>query len=490
MKYCFKYVFKRPDSATVCLDEIDHYLSSRVLSAGEAAWRLLGLPLHQEFPPIMRLDIHLPHQHRVTFNSAASPEGLAAAIARQTSTLLQWFTLNRDDPTARVLKYVDIPGAFTWRSNRWHQRKNVSRCLGRIFMVGSETSELFFLRRLLGVVRGAQGFDDLLTFDGVIFPNFQAACAGRGMLIDDAEFVAAMSDVISVETSVEAVQQFFVNLVVRCRPSNSHDLFIMFLPDISGVAEPQMEDIECTMWALEGYANDLGTSLSVSGWALPALRMVMRPDEDNMTIHIHNRDVAFASFSPEQLAAAEAVLDAVAAGVGGVIYLTAAGGCGKSFWANGVSAAVLVAGGVPVIVAASAMAASVLHGGRTAHASFRIPLECSEGSFCSLDSELRAQMRAADIVIWDECSMVHTVRLTPPASRLKPAAPRLPLLSPQASRWHCLPLHVLYRAPHASRLTPHASRLTPHASSLTPHASSLAPQAPHLQVTSRHTIRM
>ena len=299
-------------------------------------------------------------------------------------------------------------------------------------MVGSETSELFFLRRLLGVVRGARGFDDLLTFDGVIFPNFQAACAGRGMLIDDAEFVAAMSDVVSAETSVEAVQQFFVNLVVRCRPSNSHDLFIMFLPDISGVAEPQMEDIECTMWALEGYANDLGTSLSVSGWALPALRMVMRPDEDNMTIHIHNRDVAFASFSSEQLAAAEAVLDAVAAGAGGVFYLTAAGGCGKSFWANGVSAAVLVAGGVPVIVAASAMAASVLHGGRTAHAAFRIPLECSEGSFCSLDSELRAQMRAADIVIWDECSMVHTVRLTPSASRLKPAAPRLSLSSPHA----------------------------------------------------------
>ena len=420
MKYCFKYVFKRPDSATVCLDEIDHYLSSRVLSAGEAAWRILGLPLHQEFPPIMRLDIHLPQHHRVIFNSAASSRSVAAEIASQSSTLLQWFALNSRNAAARLLKYAEIPGAFTWKGNQWHPRKNVSRCLGRIFMVGNETSELFFLRRLLGVVRGARNFIDLMSYDGALFPNFQAACAGRGMLIDDAEFVAAMADVISVETSVEAIQQFFVHLIVRCRPSNSHDIFSMFLPDICGVEEPQMEDTECALWALEGYANDLGTSLSVSGWALPAIRMITRPAEDFMTIHIHNRNVAFASFSSEQLAVAEEVLAAVAAGAGGVYYLTAAGGCGKSFWANGVSAAVLVAGGVPVIVAASAMAASVLHGGRTAHAAWRIPLDCSEGSFCSLDSDLRAQIRAADVIIWDECSMVHVVRITPRSSGLTP----------------------------------------------------------------------
>jgi hypothetical protein len=488
MKYCFKYVFKRPDAATICFDEIDHYLSSRVLSAGEAAWRILGLPLHQEFPPIMRLDIHLPRQHRVTFNSAAPPQGLAAAVARQSSTLLQWFALNSRDASARLLKYADIPGAFTWHNLQWKKRKNVSRSLGRIYMVGSETSELFFLRRLLGVVRGARGFDDLMTYDGVLFPNFQAACAGRGMLIDDAEFIAAMADVISVETSLEAIQQFFVHLVVRCRPSNSHDIFNMFLPDICGVGEPEMADIECAMWAMEGYANDLGTSLSASGWALPAIRMITRPGEDNMTIHIHNRDTAFTSFSSEQLAVAEVVLAAVAAGVGGVFYLTAAGGCGKSFWANGVSAAAIVAGYVPVVVAASAMAASVLHGGRTAHAALRIPLECSEGSFCTLDGELRALIRAADVVIWDECSMVHAVRLSPHASRITLHASRLThhasRLTPHASRLtpHApvtrLTRHNSRLTPHVSRFTPHASRLTPHASctSITPHASQLTPR--------------
>ena len=430
MKYCFKYVFKRPDTATIAFDEIDHFLSSRVLSAGEAAWRLLGLPLHQEYPNIVRLDIHVPRQHRVTFDPAAAPQDLAVSLSHQSSTLLQWFSLNSRDAAARLLKYVEIPSAYTWSANQWHRRKTASRCLGRIYMVGSETSELFYLRRLLGVVRGALGYADLLTFDGELFPNFQAACAARGMLIDDAEYVAAMQDIINVETSVETIRLNFVHLIVRCRPSNSHDIFVMFLPDICGVSEPQLADIECTVWALEGYANDIGSSLSVYGWALPSIRMITRPADDNLTVHIHNRDVAFARFSAEQLAAAAEVLAAVEAGVGGVFYLTAAGGCGKSFWANGVSAAAFVAGGEAVVVAASAMAASVLHGGRTAHAAWRIPLDCSEGSFCTLDSELRAQIRAADVVIWDECSMVHAVRHKPSTSHLTPRASRI---TPHAS---------------------------------------------------------
>ena len=457
MKYCFKYVFKRPDTATIAFDEIDHYLSSRVLSAGEAAWRVLGLPLHQEFPNIMRLDIHVPSQHRVTFDPAAAPHDLAASISLQSSTLLQWFSLNSRDAAARLLKYVEIPGAYTWSANRWQRRKNVCRCLGRIYMVGSETSELFFLRRLLGVVRGALSFADLLTFEGVLFPNFQAACAARGMLIDDSEYMAAMQDIINVETSVDTIRLNFVHMIVRCRPSNSHEIFVMFLSEICGVAEPQPEDVECTVWAMEGYAIDIGSSLSVYGWALPSIRMITRPAEDNMTVHIHNRDVAFASFSSEQQAAADAVLAAVEAGAGGVFYLSAAGGCGKSFWANGLSAAVFVAGGAAIVVAASAMAASVLHGGRTAHSALHIPIDCSDGSYCSLDSVFRQQIRDADVVIWDECSMVHAVRLALLAAR-----------------------HATHRTPHATHLTLHAARLIIQAALCTPRISRFTLHDPHL----------
>jgi hypothetical protein len=103
-KYCFKYVFKRPDAATIVIDEIDHYLSSHVLSAGEAAWRILGLRLHQEYPPVFRLDLHLPGQHRVAFD-AQDPDNAMARVAAQTSTLIQWFRLNQSEASARQFRY-------------------------------------------------------------------------------------------------------------------------------------------------------------------------------------------------------------------------------------------------------------------------------------------------------------------------------------------------------------------------------------------------
>jgi hypothetical protein len=108
-KYCYKYVFKRPDEAAIGIDEIDLFLSRRVLSVGEAVWRILGLRLHQEYPPVQRLDLHLPQQHRVHFD-AAEPLEAWSRIEEQTTTLLQWFLLNTHDPTARQYKCV-VPAA-------------------------------------------------------------------------------------------------------------------------------------------------------------------------------------------------------------------------------------------------------------------------------------------------------------------------------------------------------------------------------------------
>ena len=227
------------------------------------------------------------------------------------------------------------------------------------------------------------------------------------MLIDDAEYISVMQDMVNTECSVDALRRDFACLVVRCNPTNGRSIFEMFLPDLCGVENPQFEDIECTIWAVESYANELGRSLADFGWELPALRMVVQSDHDTLDVHEHNRDVAYASFSEEQHSHAAEVLAAVASGQGGIFYLQASGGCGKSFWANGVGAALSAMGQQPIMVAASALAAAVLRGGRTAHSVFHIPIECDEDSFCTFDSAAVALMQSASCIFWDECSMVH-----------------------------------------------------------------------------------
>lgn len=405
-KYCYKYVFKKPDEATIVIDEIDHYLSSRVLSAGEAVWRILGLRLHQESPPVFRLDLHLPQQHSVCV--AVGPhDDVISNLATQTTTLLQWFLLNQRDPGARQFKYSEIPRHYVWVNHSWQQRQRDTRLLGRIYVTGFQDSELFYLRQLLCIVRGATSFDDVRSFMGVSYPTFKETCSARGMLLDDAEYIDAMQAMCATACSVDSLRHQFVCMLVNCRPTNSTTMFDLFLSDLCGCEDPQSDEVQCTLWAMEGYCNNMGFSLTDFGLPLPSPRMIVDCALENYELHCHNRDAAFAQFSGEQLSAANQILDAVAAGHGGVYCLQASGGCGKSFWANGVSAALNAQGRKTTVASASGLAAQVLIGGRTAHKCFGIPIRVDENSYCHVVEGTKADVINSSAVFWDECSMVH-----------------------------------------------------------------------------------
>ena len=306
-----------------------------------------------------------------------------------------------------MIRYSAIPRHYVWKDDTWHPRQKGTNSSGRMFVVGNHDSELFYLRRLLCLVRGATSFFDLRSYMGATSTTFKDTCAARGMLLDDAEYIAAMQDMCSTECSVDALRMQFACMLVNCRPTNGCNIFEMFLPELCGLEDPSEDDVQCTLWALEGYSNALGHSLAELGFRLPSLRMIVDCPDQNVDVHCHNRDVAFAQFSDEQRAAATQVIAAVASGAGGIFYIQAAGGCGKSFWANGVSAALLAEGLTPIVVAASALAATVLIGGRTAHSVFSIPVPVDDNSWCHPPAEVQAAIIASDAVFWDECSMVH-----------------------------------------------------------------------------------
>jgi hypothetical protein len=422
-KYCYKYVFKKPDEATIVLDQIEHYISSRVLSAGEAVWRILGLRLHQESPPVFRLDLHLPQQHTVCVN-VGSLDDVARNVATQTTTLLQWFLLNQRDPGARqfkcnpydcshnvtfltIIRYSEIPRHYVWVNASWQQRQRDTRSVGRIYVTGFHDSELFYLRRLLCIVRGATSWHDIRSFLGISYPTFKETCSARGMLLDDGEYIDAMHAICATACSVDSLRHQFVCMLVHCTPSNAATMFEMFVSDLCGCEDPQSDDVQCTLWAMEGYCNIMGWSLTDFGLPLPSPRMIVDYAHENYELHCRNRDAAFAQFSDEQLSAAQRILAAVHSGRGGVFCLQASGGCGKTFWANGVSAALNALGSKPIVVAATGLAAQMLTGGQTAHRSFGIPCSIDEHSFCHVNQETKSAIINSSALIWDECSMVH-----------------------------------------------------------------------------------
>ena len=78
IKYVYKYVYKGHDRAQVYMtntagvapgqDEVKNFLDARYVSASEACWRLLGYPMHKEFPSCQRLDVHLPNDQRIYYS--------------------------------------------------------------------------------------------------------------------------------------------------------------------------------------------------------------------------------------------------------------------------------------------------------------------------------------------------------------------------------------------------------------------------------------
>ena len=104
--------------------------------------------------------------------------------------------------------------------------------VGRIYGVSHHNSELFALRRLLSVVRGAQSFQDMATFNGVVHISFREACLARGLLTDDAEWIAAMSEVVELQVSIDVIRRQFARILVHGNPENPKQLFDTFVDDL------------------------------------------------------------------------------------------------------------------------------------------------------------------------------------------------------------------------------------------------------------------
>ena len=90
-----------------------------------------------------------------------------------------------------------------------------------------------------------------------------------------------------------------------------------------------------------------------------------------------------AQFNDAQRGVYEAVMESVNNN-NGKTFLHSAGGCGKIFVYNTIAAAVRAQGKIALCVASSGIALLLLEGGKTAHSTFKIPLQVNDTSFCNI----------------------------------------------------------------------------------------------------------
>lgn len=124
IKYICKYVNKGSDQAAFTvenkLDEVTRNETGRYISSSEAVWRILCFPIHERFPPVIHLAVHLENGQRVYFTEQNVIECIENPPQ---TTLLAFFGLNKVDTFARTLLDSEVPLYFVWKNNKFCRRK-------------------------------------------------------------------------------------------------------------------------------------------------------------------------------------------------------------------------------------------------------------------------------------------------------------------------------------------------------------------------------
>jgi len=173
----------------------------RYVSASEAVWRIYKFPLQDRSTAVQRLSFHDEGKQPVYAKPDADIEDVLERISNEDSMFMAWLTLNKNNAVgkngkrARELLYSQIPAYFTWdgKNKQWVKRIR-GFSLGRINYVCRKMEAEYYLRVLLNIVKGPMSYEDIKTFNGVVYPSFKEACFARGILDDDQVYIDGLHE--------------------------------------------------------------------------------------------------------------------------------------------------------------------------------------------------------------------------------------------------------------------------------------------------------
>ena len=468
IKYLFKYVCKGSDRVTIEIcrenrkyDEITTFLDARYVSASEACWRIFKFEIVQNNPHVERLEVHLQDHHTVYFAEGEEKNAVEQGGSLRTK-LTAWFLSNIKFPNSNHIRYIDYPRYFTWvkKDRVWRPRRQFKvlksspnqfdfnrdpcRIVGRIYSVSPREGERYYLRTLLLHVPGAKSFKDLRTVDNVTHNSFREACVAKGLLADDTEWKRCLQD--AFRSRFEPLTKLFATILAHCELSDPKSLFEdfedQFVTDIrrryvkNNDARKILQDDsmakEYVLKEIEEEMSKFGRLMEKYGLACPSDSLPDLPNKKGFqkeNLEELSKEVfsEIKSLNEGQKKSFLSVLSTILPGVTTeepfkpvdvskigsvkkkVFFLDAPGGTGKTFLIETIHKLLRCRQRKVIAVATSAVAASLLYKGRTAHSTFKIPIPCDSLSTCniSLESKLAQELKEVDLIIWDEVVMCN-----------------------------------------------------------------------------------
>ena len=287
------------------------------------------------------------------------------------------------------------------------------------------------MRLLLINVRGPTSFQELRTLNGQVCATYREACQELNLLENDAHWDTSIADA-SNTAQPHQIRTLFAIILTTCFPSNPKDLWekykdymsedilhrlratnqnpdIQFTPNVYNEALVSIEDIclaiankalvQLGMAAPNRSANDLFDR---------DLQRETHFDVDELATFLQTN---LPKLIPEQRIAYDRIMHAITSQSGGLYFLDAPGGTGKTFLISLILATIRSRKNIALAIASSGIAATLLDGGRTAHSALKLPLnmQITETPTCNINknSRMGKVLQSCQLIIWDECTMAH-----------------------------------------------------------------------------------
>ena len=456
LKYLFKYVYKGHDKTSVALEktinpnEIARYLEGRYVCPNESFWRILMYTMHEKYPSVERLPIHLEENQTVFFNDGdednivengppvtklvAYFNQVAEERMRPISNLIRGTGIDGSlNPTALDLTYAEFPTYYAWKSNerKWSRRKRDNTTLSRLY-TQKPNSESFYLRMLLYCRVNMSSFKELRTVNGQEEDTYKEACISLGLLADDKEWIYLFEEMAPIQHASQ-LRKLFATVLVFNEVQYSLNLFVQFQQSLSEDVKYRrsMEqnnrnidfipsDYSESLWEINDIIQGMTNNrLSIVDFGIPFPTIArLQPQENSLDDIIYDQQEQqnkvnnnLATINDDQRQVYNVIMAAVnnvdTTNVSKLFFVDAPGGTGKTFTFNTLLASVRSLGKTAIAVASSAIAARLLEGGTTAHRRFNIPIKLSAHTICKINSKSSwgQLLLQAKIIIWDEAPM-------------------------------------------------------------------------------------
>lgn len=447
IKYICKYVTKGSDMAVFGVgtqesnDEVTQYQMGRYVSTNEAMWRIFSFPIHERYPTVVHLAVHLENGQRVYFTAENATQ---RADRPPSTTLTSFFELCQNDYFAKMLMYAELPGYYTWNQStkKFQRRKrgnpvpghtNVfyTNALGRIYTVHPNNDECFYLRLLLVNVRGPTSFEYLRTVDGVLCATYREACQRLQLLENDSHWDCTLGDAI-LSTSPHQIRTLFSIIISTCFPSNPAELWNKYKNEMSDdilhrmriqTSNPDLQMNETihndTLILIEDMCLIMSNKVLINlGLTTPNRPLLYDSNHELNREQQYDRNslnqavlMGVPLLNQQQKRVYDTLMRVVNDGSGGIYFLDAPGGTGKTFLISLILASIRSQNHIALALASSGIAATLLEGGRTAHSVLKLPLnlQTCETPTCNISKNcaMAKVLGACKIIVWDECTMAH-----------------------------------------------------------------------------------